>query len=345
MNELPVDSPIIAIVGAGSIGCYLGGCLISTGAAVTLIGRPRIQKQLSEYGLHLTDWCHRDTLISSKDINFSLSMSALVHADYIIVTVKSGDTKEVAQRIAEYAKQSAVIVSFQNGVGNGQILQQHLPQHITLKGMVPFNVLNKGGGHFHCGTGGDLAIEDKDGVAELLIKMFLSSQLPVQKYDNLSNIQWSKLIMNLNNAINALSGVPLLEQFSDASYRRILALLLKEALSVMKIAGIKPIQTGKVIPAMLPYILSLPTVIYKAIAGSMLKIDPSARSSMYEDLCLGRKTEIDYLNGEIVNLARQYHLEAPVNLAIIELVKQAEQDQNGSPNLTAKVMLEYILSK
>lgn len=345
MNKIPVDSLSIAIVGAGSIGCYLGGCLISTGVAVTLIGRPRIQQQLSEYGLHLTDWSHRDTRISPKDISFSLSMSALAHADYIFVTVKSGDTVEVAKRIAEHAKKSAVIVSFQNGVGNGQILQQHLPQHITLKGMVPFNVFNKGEGHFHCGTEGDLAIEDKDGVAEPLISMLILSQLPVQKYGNLSDIQWSKLIMNLNNAINALSGVPLLEQFSDASYRRVLALSLKEALSVMKVAGIKPVRTGKVIPAILPYVLSLPTVLYKAIAGSMLKIDPAARSSMYEDLCLGRKTEIDYLNGEIVSLAQQYNLEAPVNSAIIELVKQAEQDQNGSPKLTAKVMLDYILNK
>lgn len=58
----------------------------------------------------------------------------------------------------------------------------------------------------------------------------------------------------------------------------------------------------------------------------MLAIDPLARSSMADDLMVGRKTEIDWINGEVVNLARQLNLTVPINQKLIELVKQAESE-------------------
>ena len=59
----------------------------------------------------------------------------------------------------------------------------------------------------------------------------------------------------------------------------------------------------------------------------MLKIDAEARSSMWEDLQAGRRTEIDYINGAVVALATQHGLEAPINRKIIELI-QAAENQN-----------------
>lgn len=333
----------IAIVGAGSIGCYLGGCLLSAGYNVTLIGRPRIQEQINTHGLTLTDWRERNEHIATENINFSLALSDIQNADYILVTVKSGNTEEVAQAIAQYAKPKAVVVSFQNGIRNANILKQFLSQHQVLKGMVPFNVLSKGKAHFHCGTEGDLAIADKDNVAEPLIHAFRKSELPVDIYNDLSQLQWSKLLMNLNNSINALSGLPLREQLHDRHYRKILALTIKEALQVLKHAGIKPVKNGKVIPSLLPFILSMPDFLYKIVAGSMLKIDPDARSSMYEDLALGRPTEIDFINGEVVSLAEQCGVKSPINTAITLRVKEAESAQKGSPNISANALYSLIM--
>jgi len=334
----------IAIVGAGSIGCYVGGCLISHGYNVTLIGRPRIQQQIEEHGLSLTDWKGRDEHIEGQHITFSLALADIKDADYILVTVKSGNTAEVAQEIAQYAQSSAVIVSFQNGVCNADVLKEYLSQHHVLKGMVPFNVLSKEKAHFHCGTEGDLAIEDQNNVATSLIESLRNSALPVDIYEDLSQLQWSKLLMNLNNSVNALSGIPLRDQLHDSHYRNILALSIKEALQVFKHVGIKPVKNGKVIPSVLPFILSLPNFLYKIIAGSMLKIDPDARSSMYEDLALGRPTEIDFINGEIVKLAKRHGIKAPINSAITQLVKCAEQTQKGSPNISASKLHELITS-
>lgn len=322
----------IAIVGAGSIGCYLGGCLVSAGCNTILVGRERIRKQLTEHGLRVSDWKGRDANYAIEQLQFSTDMGVIASADFVLLTVKSGDTESTAQSMLAYLKPEAVIVSFQNGVQNAAMLQSVLPKHRVVKAMVPFNVANNGDGEFHCGTEGELAVEAQAGEYLELITAFEDAQLPVTLYADIAGVQWGKLIMNLNNAVNALSGVPLLDQLNNREYRLVMKKVIAEALAVMSAAGIKPARTGKVIPSLMPYILALPDFLFRRVASATLKIDPKARSSMYEDFVLNRKTEIDYLNGEIVNLATQQGIPAPVNTSIVNLVKQTEKQQKGSPN-------------
>ncbi|WP_390590760.1 2-dehydropantoate 2-reductase [Simiduia litorea] len=338
-----MTKPNIAIFGAGSIGCYLGGCLLASGADVCFIGRARIQQEIQTHGLQLSDWRGRAHRVGKNSVRFSLTPELLADADYIIVTVKSADTVNAAQQISAHVKSSAVIVSFQNGIHNAHTLKETLPTHTVLKGMVPFNVISAGNGHFHCGTEGDLALERQDNSAERLIQALRSAKLPVQTYNDLRGIQWSKLLMNLNNAVNALSGIPLRDQLYDAQYRRVMALVVQEALDIFKAAGIKPLRTGKVVPTLLPTILRLPNWLFTRIAGALLKIDPAARSSIYEDLLLKRKTEIEFLNGEIVKLAQQLTLSAPLNSTIVELIKHAENNQTGSPNMSASALHQALI--
>jgi len=343
------NSPHIVILGAGSIGCYVGGCLTYSGANVTLIGRERLQKQLSEHGMLLTDWQGRKHHLNTEQISFSTNEQTLAQADIILVTVKSGDTESAAKAIATHLNTNALVISFQNGISNADVLKQYLPNITVLKGMVPFNVFNKGNGHFHCGTEGNLAIEDSKKFTDDLVNLLSEANLPVDLYNDLTEIQWSKLIMNLNNAVNALSGVPLVNQLDalvnqldNKLYRKTMAKVIKEALEVLKAANITLVRNGKVIPALLPYILTLPTWLFKRVARAMLKIDPDARSSMYEDLTLHRKTEIDYLNGEIIALAKLHNINTPVNTTIVQLIKQAERDNIGSPKVIASDLFNMV---
>jgi 2-dehydropantoate 2-reductase len=336
------NNPHIAIVGAGSIGCYLGGCLAVAGAKLSLIGRVRIYQQIDTYGLQVSDYKGREAKIELEKLDFSTSMQSIAAADYVLLTVKSGDTKQAALDIKSYLKADAVIVSMQNGIRNVDVLSEVLPEHTVLKGMVPFNVLSKGKGQFHCGTEGDLAIEVKADEHLALVQAFSAAELPVTLYNDIRGVQWGKLVMNLNNSVNALSGAPLLEQLNDREYRKVMTKVVSEALDVLKVAGITPARTGKVIPKLTPYILALPNFLFKRVASATLKIDPQARSSMYEDFVLKRKTEIDYLNGEIVLLAQQHQTTAPVNKVIVELVKKAQKQQQGSPQLSAKFLQHAI---
>ena len=73
----------------------------------------------------------------------------------------------------------------------------------------------------------------------------------------------------------------------------------------------------------------------------MLAIDPLARSSMQDDLMAGRTTEVDWINGEVVQLAQQLGKQAPINKTLIELIKQAEISESefsiGAHDLKTKL--------
>jgi 2-dehydropantoate 2-reductase len=332
----------VVVLGAGSIGCYVGGCMLFSrnklSLQLTFIGRKRLQHDISEHGLKMSDWRGRAQTIDADNVLFSTQNTALSDADFILLCVKSQDTEQAADIIKLWAKPTAVVISLQNGVSNAYMLRQKLNQAVVA-GMVPFNVFYKGHGHFHCGTEGNIAIEDPNNKCKDLIAVLENASLPVTVYNDMAAVQYGKLIMNLNNAVNALSGIPLKSQLGDREYRLVMAMVLSEALAVLKAEGITPARTGKVIPRLMPAIMKLPNFLFNVVAASTLKIDPEARSSMYEDLLLGRRTEIDYLNGEIVRLGKKHHIATPVNAHIVELVKQNEQKQKGSPCLSAEALL------
>ena len=191
-----------------------------------------------------------------------------------------------------------------------------------LAGMVPFNIAELGPGHNHRGTTGALAARDDPALRERLAD-FERAGLPLQLHADLRAVQWGKLLLNLNNPVNALSGQPLRAQLMDRGYRQCLAALQTEALGVLHGAGIVPAQVAALPPHRLPSLLRLPTLLFRLIAARMLRIDPKARSSMADDLAQGRATEIDALCGEVVRLADAQRLSAPINARMVELVKVA----------------------
>jgi 2-dehydropantoate 2-reductase len=84
----------------------------------------------------------------------------------------------------------------------------------------------------------------------------------------------------------------------------------------------------------MPPLLRLPDGVFGMLLGRTMQIDPQARSSMWEDLQRGRRTEIDYLQGIVTALADRHGLEAPLSHRVVELVRQAEAAGQGSPGLT-----------
>jgi len=316
--------PHIVVHGAGSVGCYLGGCLAAAGAFVTLLGRPRLQAEVSKHGMLLTDLHGNERRVPVGSIDFVTDPAVLASADLILITVKSLATEQAAAELRAHALQSALLISFQNGVSNAAVLRQRLPPRTVLAGMVPFNVLHRAAGHWHRGTEGEPLVARHPALQPYLNR-FADAGLPLHERDDMQGVLWGKLLLNLNNAINALAGLPLREQLAQRTYRRCLALCMEEALTIMNAAQITALQLARIAPSRMPTLLSLPDWLFSRLAGRMLMIDPLARSSMWEDLQRGRATEIDYLNGEIVRLAAAYGRAAPVNAQVTTLVKAAEQ--------------------
>ena len=313
----------VCIFGAGSIGCYIGGRLAAGGAPVTLIGRERIGREIAEHGLHLSDWRGAALDVAPGGLRYSTDPLAAADAGLVLVTVKSADTEAAGASLAHVVRQDVLVVSFQNGLGNAGQLNRHLTRQVVLAGMVPFNVVNRGQGRFHQGSEGALEVERHSALAAFEAA-FDAAGLRLVQHTDLRQVQWAKLLLNLNNSVNALSGLPLKQQLSQRSFRCCVSLAQREALALLEHAGIRPARITPLPPRWIPKFLSLPDGLFARLANRMLAIDPLARSSMWEDLEAGRKTEVDWLNGEIVRLATDQGREAPVNARLLELVRAAE---------------------
>ena len=346
----------IAIAGAGSIGCFVGAALAASGRQllgssmgssmrspltppvappvappVTLIGRARILDQIRAHGARASDYTGFEAHAPASAFRLSETPDALSDADIICVAVKSGASAEMGAASGAHAKPDAVIVSLQNGVSNAATLSEAAGGRTVVAGMAPYNIVQLGEGRFHRTTSGTIMIGDgAPGLAEALTAPGLS----VRESDDIEAVLWGKLVVNLNNALNALAGVPLRAELMNAGWRRLMADQIDEALGVLKAADIAvrpalPIATDR-----FAKILRLPNPLFGWVAARSLKIDPQARSSMQDDFDAGRLTEIDELQGAIIRLGDNMGRPTPIAQRVYDLVRQAERAGAGSPRLT-----------
>jgi len=323
------DRPI-AIAGAGSIGCFVGGLLAAAGRDVTLLARPRVLAEIEANGLRLTGFDGLDRTVATSQLRLSEDPAILNGAGVVLVTVKSADSAGIAEIIAQHAPSEAIIVSLQNGVGNTAVLRERLPDRCVLGGMVPFNVVAAGHGRFHRATSGDIVIEQDD---TSIGKQLSVPGLKLRATSDIAGVQWGKLLVNLNNGLNALSGLTLQEQLAQRPWRRLLADQMAEGLAVLKAECVRPVSPTPIPSHLMPHLLRLPDSIFSALLGRTMKIDPEARSSMAQDLQRGRRTEIDYLQGVIAGIAERHGLPAPLSRRVVALIKRAEAEGKGSPGL------------
>ena len=312
----------VAILGAGSIGCFIGGCWQSAGLPVTFVGRPRFAADIAQHGLTLSDYSGWQARLA--EVDYRTDGAALAEADIVALCVKSGATAEAAEAIAQHAREGALVISFQNGIRNFDVLSGVAGGRFELaRGLVSYNVAYLGDGRFHKGVAGALWAEDStrtralaDAIGGGPAELKLSADMP--------GLAWGKLLINLNNAVNALSGRTLLEELRQRDYRRVVAAAQREGLDLLEAAGIKPAKVGAANPRLLPRLIGAPDWLFNNILLRKWKIDARARSSMADDLAAGHRTEVDYINGELVALAERLGLDAPVNRRIVELIRAAE---------------------
>ena len=314
----------IAILGAGSVGCFIGGTWASQGLPVTLIGRQKVSRDVDAHGLTVSDYTGWQAHLAPGDVDYRCGPEGLDEADVIALTVKSADTAEAAAQIGANARPGALVISFQNGVSNVEVLEQGLGGRFEVaRGMVEYNVAYLGEGRFHKGVAGDLYADRREGTRKLA-EAIGEGPAALKLSEKMRGLAWGKLLINLNNAVNALSGRTLVDELKHRDYRRVFAASMREGLDLLKRAEIEPVAAGPVAPSRLPRMIDAPDWLFNRVFLKRWKIDDHARSSMADDLAAGRKTEVDYINGELVRLAERLQRAAPVNSAIVELVHEAE---------------------
>lgn len=319
----------IAIYGAGSTGCYLGGLMKLCGHRVSLICRPRIKQAIeSAGGITLTDFTGQhvkvtpDALITEvKDESFNC----------VFVTLKCHQLASAEADLKGLAERGSTLFFMQNGLGSLETIQQQLPPERIKQGITPFNVLSRENAQFHRGTNGSIVLQQTPESAEI------KSQLehlgfPCELHCDMKPVVYGKLLLNLNNAINAISDLPLKTQMQDRTLRRVLAAAMEEWLKVALHEQVELHKNTALEPRHLPKALRMPNWIFALFSHRVVNVDPLARSSMWEDIQAGRKTEIEFLNGAVVRKAQACGLNAPVNQHICEMIGKMESGHEVNIN-------------
>jgi len=315
--------PKVVVLGAGSVGCFIGGAWAAAGLDVTFIGRPKLSSDIDQHGLTLSDYSGWHAHLPPGDVDYRCGPEGLAEAKVIAVAVKSGSTAEAAAEIAAHGTPGALVISFQNGISNIEVLEQGLGGRFEIaRGMVEYNVAYLGEGRFHKGVAGNLYADRR---ARALSEAVGEGPAALKISDQMLGLAWGKLLINLNNAVNALSGRTLIDELKQRDYRRVFAAAMREGLELLEQAEIEPVGAGSVPPSRLPRIIGSPDWLFNRFFLKRWKIDAKARSSMADDLAEGRRTEVDYINGELVRLAERLQRDAPINRAIVELVREAEK--------------------
>ena len=327
----------IGVLGAGAIGCYIGGSLQRAGHAVTLIGRPRVLDPIREHGLALRDLDGEVVRIAAETLRCAEDPRALADCDLVLVACKGNDTERAARELVPVLRPDGAVVSLQNGVDNPRVLASILGSERVFGGIVSWNVVWQGGELARM-TSGPVIVERRAGArgdaVATMVKSLDRIGIKASDHPEIERVLWSKLLFNLNNAINALLGITLAEELADRRCRQLIATTMREGLAVMARAGIRPLRLGRMSPELSVRVLPLPDAVFKMLSRSMLKVGSDARSSMYADLALGKATEIEFLNGAVVRLGKEHDVPTPVNQRIVDEIKRAERLGKGSPRLS-----------
>lgn len=149
----------VLVMGAGSVGCFIGGLTQLAGVPVHFVGRPRVLAHLRKHGLRLTDQDGLDRHIPPLQLRLHEEPPAGLKPDLVLLCVKSGATAEAATALGLTLPEGTAVVSLQNGIANAPQARALAPQLRWHAGMVPFNIAELAPGHYHRGTAGALAAQ------------------------------------------------------------------------------------------------------------------------------------------------------------------------------------------
>lgn len=313
----------IAIIGPGQIGGFLAVLLSQPAAncSVTLYGRRAVDARVLAAGW--LDDRNQSQQSDAVPLTVSGNWHSIAQADLVLLTIKATALNAVCQQLQSLLPATTPLVACQNGLGITELISQYLPNPL-FQLIVPFNVVLSEDGLYQQTSAGQLICQRHHCLQPLQQALHKVGVL-LKTAEDMRPVVYGKLLLNLNNALNAVSDLPLRQQLQQRAWRQLLAQMMQEWLACCQAQGVKPAQLTKLPPAVLPLVLRLPDWLFSRIASAMLRIAPTARLSMWHDLQKAQTTEIAFLNGAVLQVAAIYGIATPANQLVTELVCQLEQ--------------------
>jgi len=297
----------ISVIGSGAMGSLFGGKLAIAGENVVLydVYRDHIDT-VNKEGLSIED--AETGKITVVHPQASSDPESVKNSDVLLIFVKSTNTESVANQFKSFAAPHTIVLTLQNGLGNDAILVKHFgiertaigvtSQGATFLGPGKIKHAGKGPTHITMADGNKTKLQD---LAAALGRAGFETYIS----DEVTSLVWSKLIINVGiNALTALLNVKNGQLLEYEDIKQVMADLVKEALIVVKKKGIQLIYDDPL-----------------AQVYEVARKTASNSSSMLQDFQKNRPTEIDFINGAVVNEAQKLGISVPVNETVTRIVR------------------------
>lgn len=313
----------IGVIGAGAVGGTFAALLAARGHDVEVTARGENLEAIRAQGLRLDGgWGEHRVQVAVHPVLDERPELA------ILATKAQDAATALAANATRLAGVPVLVV--QNGLGGLDVAHQELPDAPLLGALALFAASYVAPGHvtvtgpnptvIGAGPGTDSALLARIGGA-------IGEALPVELTDDILGAQWTKLLINHVNALPAATGLSVQEVIADRGLRRVMAASMRETVRVARKMGVRFGRVQGVSGGVLNLIGALPLALgaqFPLLLARRMGSVPNPGSTL-QSIRRGQLTEIDFLNGAVVEAATEHGLDAPVNAAIVELVHEVER--------------------
>ncbi len=313
----------IAVIGAGAIGAIVAAYLSKKGCDVLLVGRPDQVEAINTRGLTVQG-------VGGDEV-FRLRAAESLDGEYelVIFATKTQDLERAYQANADYLEECFILTT-QNGVQADNILSSHYGPEKQLSSIVMFGATYATPGEVVYNFPGDWIIGKPftplDPAFHRIIESLSTDQLPVVVADNITGMKYLKLFVNFNNCLPALIGKSMQETFADMDFCRLSIRLLREGVDIVNKAHIEMASLPKFPTDRIYGLLNMPEEQAAAIMNKTLTglSEEPLYGSILQSIMRGKPSEIDFINGEAVALAKGMQDAAPLNERVVKMVHDVE---------------------
>ena len=314
----------IAVIGAGAVGSALGALLHRAGQNVVLVARPAHVAAIRRDGLQV------DGVMGSFIASIEAAETLNFKPDLALLTVKAQDVVTVVKANQTFLN-GVPVVTFQNGIHSDELVASILPREQILSAVVTMNAAYLLPGKVTIAIRGSLTIgrpfNQRDGKLEEVAHI-LNQAIPTRITDNIQGAHWLKLIINLNNALPAITNYTMSQVYADACLRNIAVGIMREGQRIIGRANIRLESLPEISVGLTRLLYMIPLGMAGRIVAKKYRrliTEWPLWSSTLQSILRRRPAEIDYLNGEIVELGKRYGEATPLNTKIVELVHRVER--------------------
>lgn len=300
-----------AVIGAGPVGGVVAAFLSKGGYEVTLCDViPKLLEPALEPGILIEGADNLQAKVARTITN--VDDLAEDPPDVIFVTVKATALPLIASALESFVDEGRYVISWQNGIDTEQVLAEHLGSKAVMRGVVNYGCVPISPGHirlaFHHRPHYLQELDPQSAEAAIIISNLLTEcGLDTLHTSNITDMVWRKSVLNAcMNPMCAVTGMTMVEIINDPITFNLVDALIKEGIAV---ARINEFSLGSN---------------YYPFAINYIKSAGNHKPSMLQDIEAGRRTEIDYINGKIVEYGLQAGVPTPYNTMIRGLVKALE---------------------